>query len=192
MNISVSRVSKELAEIQRNKNKDGILIESINDKLSDLKGYFDGPTGTPYEGGKFVVKINIPERYPFIPPVVQFETKIWHPNISSVTGTICLDILKDEWAAAMSLRTVIVSIQALLCNPEPDDPQDAVVASQLLSFPKIFSGIAKQWTRIYANALFDSPENKEFDKKIEQLIQLGIKPVLLKYINNIERSNRCF
>ena len=28
---------------------------------------------------------------------VHFLTKIWHPNISSVTGAICLDILKDQW-----------------------------------------------------------------------------------------------
>ena len=28
---------------------------------------------------------------------VNFLTKIWHPNISSVTGAICLDILKDQW-----------------------------------------------------------------------------------------------
>ncbi len=28
---------------------------------------------------------------------VRFITKIWHPNISSVTGAICLDILKDQW-----------------------------------------------------------------------------------------------
>ena len=61
-------------------------------------------------------------------------TKIWHPNISSVTGAICLDILKDQWAAAMTLRTVLLSLQALLAAPEPDDPQDAVVARQYRLF----------------------------------------------------------
>ena len=34
-------------------------------------------------------------------------------------------------AAAMSLRTVLLSIQALLAAAEPSDPQDAVVAKQV-------------------------------------------------------------
>lgn len=29
-------------------------------------------------------------RYPFEPPRMRFMTKIWHPNISSQTGAICL------------------------------------------------------------------------------------------------------
>ena len=46
-----------------------------------------------------------------------------HPNISSQTGAICLDILKDEWSPALTLKTALLSLQALLASPAPDDPQ---------------------------------------------------------------------
>lgn len=54
-----------------------------------------------------------------------------HPNISSQSGAICLDILKDQWSPALTLKTALLSVQALLSTPEPDDPQDAVVAQQV-------------------------------------------------------------
>lgn len=54
-----------------------------------------------------------------------------HPNISSQNGAICLDILKDQWSPALTLKTALLSVQALLSAPQPDDPQDAVVAQQV-------------------------------------------------------------
>ena len=85
-------------------------------------------------------------QYPFVPPKMKFKTKVWcawhchsadavqgwaepchgrrrHPNISSATGAICLDILKDEWSPALTLKTALLSLQALLASPAPDDPQ---------------------------------------------------------------------
>jgi ubiquitin-conjugating enzyme (huntingtin interacting protein 2) len=77
-------------------------LELVNDSFTDLRGEISGPPDTPYEKGVFLLEIHVPETYPFNPPKVKFITKIWHPNISSVTGAICLDILKDNWAAAMT------------------------------------------------------------------------------------------
>jgi ubiquitin-conjugating enzyme E2 N len=61
------------------------------------------------------------------PPKVRFLTKMYHPNIDQL-GRICLDILKDKWSPALQIRTVLLSIQALLSAPNPDDPLNNTVA----------------------------------------------------------------
>lgn len=98
---------------------------------------------------------------------MKFDTKIWHPNISSVTGAICLDILKNEWTPALTIRTALISLQALMCSPVPEDPQDGQVAAQYKTNIKLFNETAKNWTNEYANP------KKAFEKKVQKLVEMG-------------------
>jgi len=121
------RIKKELDDLKKD-SASGVRIEcpDSND-LTQLKGIIKGPDDTAYAGGIFEVEIKIPSEYPFTPPKMRFINKVWHPNVSSQTGAICLDILKDQWSPALTLKTALLSLQALLSSPEPTDPQDAEV-----------------------------------------------------------------
>ena len=142
------------------------------DDLSHLRGEIVGPPDTPFAGARFVLTIEIPDSYPFTPPVVKFATRIWHPNISSQTGVICLDILKDQWAASMTLRTVLLSIQALLTAAEPDDPQDGVVARQYKENRDAYDKTAAHWAQAYAGAQ-PSGESAAYNAMLQEICAMG-------------------
>ncbi|CAM9540789.1 unnamed protein product [Phaeothamnion confervicola] len=149
MASDLTRIRKELQECARD-TKSGVTASPVGESLTHLVGTIIGPEGTPYEGGTFSIDITVPQGYPFEPPKMKFTTKIWHPNISSQTGAICLDILKDQWSPALTIKTALLSLQALMCSPEPDDPQDAEVANMYKTSLETFRQTAKFWTETYA------------------------------------------
>ncbi|KAI6243606.1 UBIQUITIN-CONJUGAT-2 domain-containing protein [Aphelenchoides fujianensis] len=108
-----------------------------------------GPEGSPFHGGVFKLELFLPEEYPMAPPKVRFMTKIYHPNIDKL-GRICLDILKDKWSPALQIRTVLLSIQALLSAPNPEDPLATDVAEQWKTNEVEAIRTAQEWTRLYA------------------------------------------
>ena len=120
-----------------------------------------------YEKGEYQIDIKIPLEYPFKPPKMKFDTKIWHPNVSSQTGAICLDILKDEWSPALSIRTSLLSIQALMTLFAPDNPQDAVVANMFKENRELFDKTAKEWTMKFAN------QEGFREEKIKKILDMG-------------------
>ena len=109
-----------------------------------------GPEESPYHGGLFFLDINFPTDYPFKPPKIYFRTKIYHPNISS-NGSICLDILKDQWSPALTVAKVILSICSLLTDPNPDDPLVPNIAELYRNNIERYTANAKEWTLMYAN-----------------------------------------
>lgn len=72
-----------------------------------------GPKDSVYEELKFKLSFQFPNSYPYTAPVVKFVTPCFHPNVDT-QGNICLDILKDNWSALYDVRTILLSIQALL------------------------------------------------------------------------------
>jgi ubiquitin-protein ligase len=227
--VDFSRIQKELKEIERDK-ASGVQVIIKDGNLQRLVGIVPGPKDTPYESGLFKVEIELASQYPFVPPKMRFTTKVWHPNVSSQSGAICLDILKDQWVAgapraarpaphpcppsphalhtprcaarastqaaeprpdggacaparrpagaalltppsppprprcrwspALTLKTALLSLQALLASPQPDDPQDAVVAKQYISDRSTFDATAKYWSETFANPNQSAPEEK--------------------------------
>uniref|UniRef100_A0A060T924 Ubiquitin-conjugating enzyme E2 1 n=1 Tax=Blastobotrys adeninivorans TaxID=409370 RepID=A0A060T924_BLAAD len=150
------RIAKELEDVRSDTNS-GIRLEFVKESdISHFKGVFQGPPDTPYEGGEFIVDIQIPQEYPFKPPRMKFDTRIYHPNISSQTGAICLDILKDAWSPVLTLKSSLISLQSLLQSPVPTDPQDAEVAKHFMSNYEGFKATAANWTASYA-----APKGKE-------------------------------
>ena len=80
------RIAKEIVDIQSD-SLSNIQASPVGngEDLTHLKGSFKGPPGTPYEGGTFQIDVRLASDYPFKPPIMKFDTKIWHPNVSSQT-----------------------------------------------------------------------------------------------------------
>lgn len=122
--------------------------------LLSIETRIEGPEGTVYSKGVFVLKIQIPERYPFQPPNVTFVTPIYHPNIDN-GGRICLDILnlppKGAWQPSLNISTVLTSIGLLLSEPNPDDGLMAEISREYKYNRQVFDINARSWTEKYAN-----------------------------------------
>lgn len=76
------------------------------------------------------------------------------------------DILKDQWSPALTIKTALLSLQALMCSPEPGDPQDAEVAKMYIKKRAEFDRTAKFWTESYAK-----PTSK--DDAITRVFEMG-------------------
>lgn len=150
---TIKRLAKEHKDLKNDSDckKNGITLDIA--KLNDFtkwKATIVGPSDTPYEEGIFQLDISIPPDYPFVAPNIRFLTQIYHPNISR-NGEICVDILKSNWSPVLTLSKSLLSIVALLGNPNPDDPLHAESANLYKTNREEFNRKARQMVRDFAS-----------------------------------------
>lgn len=152
--------------------------------LSSIHALIEGPEGTVYAKGLFKLKVQIPERYPFQPPIVTFLTPIYHPNIDN-GGRICLDILnlppKGAWQPSLNISTVLTSIGLLLSEPNPDDGLMHDASTEYKYNRQAFDHKARSMTQKYAMA--GASDFGGHDEKIQTLTNAGEGMVEVKELN---------
>lgn len=113
---ALKRVQKELADMANDLFGASVYhLEPSENDLLQLEGYVMGKASTPYEGGKFGVKMLVPMNYPNVPPSVSFTTKVWHPNVGA-SGFVCMDLLTTRWAPTITMGTLMLGLQTLLAG----------------------------------------------------------------------------
>lgn len=146
--MALKRINKELTDLGRDP-PSSCSAGPIGDDLFHWQATIMGPGDSPYSGGVFFLAIHFPTDYPFKPPKVNFTTRIYHPNINS-NGSICLDILRDQWSPALTISKVLLSICSMLTDPNPDDPLVPEIAHVYKTDRSRYESTAREWTRKYA------------------------------------------
>lgn len=144
----MKRIAKELQQLQKEP-CEGITVIINEENITDVQADIAGPTGTPYEGGTFRMKLCLGADFPLVPPKGFFLTKIFHPNVSP-SGEICVNVLKKDWNADMGLRHVLLVIRCLLIEPFPESALNEEAGKLLLDNYEEYARHAKLMTTIHA------------------------------------------
>ena len=118
--------------------------------LTQLDILLAGPTYTPFAAGVWKLHLTIPPNYPQQPPKANFRTSIFHPNVDSQTGGVCVETLKRDWDDKLTLKDVLVTISCLLIQPNPDSALNAEAGALIQENYGAFARRAELMTSIHA------------------------------------------
>ena len=123
---ATKRLLRDLQKITENPPR-GIEACPEEDDIMKWEALIYGPEKTPWEDGIFKLELLFRSDYPNKPPSVRFMSTIFHPNVYK-DGKLCQDILDTQWCAIYDVSSILISIQSLLNDPNPNSPANAEAA----------------------------------------------------------------
>ncbi|KAI3968920.1 hypothetical protein MKX01_034064 [Papaver californicum] len=126
-------------------------VEMINDGMQEFYVDFTGPTDSPYHGGVWRIRVELPDAYPYKSPSIGFVNKIYHPNVDEVSGSVCLDVINQTWSPMFDLVNVFeVFLPQLLLYPNPSDPLNGEAAALMMRDKASYEKRVKEYCDKYA------------------------------------------
>ncbi|KAL0210338.1 hypothetical protein RCL1_004774 [Eukaryota sp. TZLM3-RCL] len=129
----------------------GYQVDSTPEEPNTIYVHWNAPEGTPYYGFCFRIRVEFPQNYAYRSPSCGFATHIYHTNVDFSSGSICLDVLSQNWSPMYNLNHVFdVFLQQLLLYPNPNDPLNGEAARLLLRNPEEYNKKARAFCEQHA------------------------------------------
>jgi ubiquitin-conjugating enzyme E2 G1 len=127
---------------------DGFFCEPTENALK-WKFLLIGPNNTPFESEMLHGFIIFPQVFPNEPPVIQFTSKMFHPNIYD-DGRVCMSILHDsrvdnfydkaeeKWLPVHTIQSIVLSMLLIIQDPNLESPANIAAAKLMRDNKKLY------------------------------------------------------
>ncbi|EDV39025.1 uncharacterized protein Dana_GF24708 [Drosophila ananassae] len=123
------------------------------------------PNYPPYDKGAYKIQIDFPKDYPFKPPRIHVNTRIYHLNVNE-RGQLCVPILEIEhWLPTTRIDQVLQVLLATINDPQPENAWRVEMAGEFRNDPKKFYKMAEAWVTKYSE---HRPTEEELAKFIKR------------------------
>ncbi|KAL1830292.1 hypothetical protein DCAR_0209732 [Daucus carota subsp. sativus] len=146
-------------------------VEMMNDGMQEFYVHFHGPSDSPYQGGVWRIRVELPDAYPYKSPSIGFINKIYHPNVDEMSGSVCLDVINQTWSPMFDLVNVFeVFLPQLLLYPNPSDPLNGEAAALMMRDRTSYEQRVKEYCEKYAKAedVGEAPEESSSDDEMSE------------------------
>ncbi|KAJ9072072.1 ubiquitin-conjugating enzyme E2 H [Entomophthora muscae] len=146
-------------------------VNLIEDNMQEFFIKFEGPDDTPYKGGIWKIRVELPDQYPYKSPSIGFMNKIFHPNIDELSGSVCLDVINQTWSPMFDMKNIFeVFLPQLLRYPNPTDPLNGEAAALLMRDAASYDVKVKDYVvRFASKEAFDDAEKESSDDEMSSI-----------------------